>query len=773
MTRAASKPLLLSLLIVAAWCVPPGDVHGREFVLRQYDEVFFKDGSVARGVLVDTDRDEEKKIRNIVTNTVRTFNLSETKDIRRRATPESELERLSKLYAGRPEKIRDIAAEAMANLNASLTPKLIAVLEKESGGRAPDVLALLAELYLQIGQPNPAFKHADALVAAAPSGRAYMLRGKANMALKKIELADKDLEQAYKLSPENQDIAVARADFLLAVGRPDEAKNMFSGALNKNSKNTTALVGQGLVHLRQGEFADAEKSFKDALYIDTRHKQAELGLAATKIMLKQYDEAYAEARQALNIDNKCAEAYALQAFAKLFIGTPESLKEFASNLKNALEEKPNQPRLMLAAAVALEREARYLEAQGTPESLKEAKAKRDESAVKYSDLMNSDPSDSYLQYLIGERKFKLGDYSGAEKAFLRTVSLAPNYAPAHAAVGSVSLRLGKWEKAKDAYTQAIKLDPSSKDAADYYAGRGLAWLKVKVFEEASASLKQARELDKRNVMALCGLGYIANGEKNKESAVEFFQQALAADGSSEYAADALRKIFAQENMNLEYVTFNDGNLPSSWRFRTGGMIKPSVINGQVLFAGVQGAAAGTKVEIYKDIKADDFVRFEADLDIAPTSQATFGLRLTSATNVATSFEMEFAKDETNELKVRFKDYAGNAPTWQSVKAEWPPDGRVRLGLDTDDLKGGKIGLWINGKKAGELKLVIQRPTKIIVGAYIQAPPKEDVTASIDNIVLVTRGQAMAEREGGDALQLNKDDDKKTTPPTPPEQEKKP
>ena len=44
------------------------------------------------------------------------------------------------------------------------------------------------------------------------------------------------------------------------------------------------------------------------------------------------------------------------------------------------------------------------------------------------------------------------------------------------------------------------------------------------------ALKQAREIDRRNVMALCGLGYIANGEKNKESAVEFFQQALAADG---------------------------------------------------------------------------------------------------------------------------------------------------------------------------------------------------------------------------------------------------
>ncbi|HYG75384.1 MAG TPA: tetratricopeptide repeat protein [Planctomycetota bacterium] len=767
MTRAATNIHCLGLLLLALVYLCPAQAHAREFVLRQYDEVYFKDGSTARGVLIDTDREDEKKIRNVLTNTVRSFNVADVKEIRRRATPETELERLSKQYAGRPEKIRDVAVEAMENLDPALTPKLIAMLEKEAGGKAPDILALLAQLYLQSGQATLALKHAETLVGVAPNGKSLMLRGKAYQALGRMEQADKDLEQATKLLPENQEVAVARADFLLQAGRPEEAKNMFSGALFKNNKNTTALVGQGLVLLRQGEYADAEKCFKEALFIDTRHKQAELGLAATKIMLKQYDEAYAEARQALNIDNKCAEAFALQAFARLFLGTPESLKDFYSNLKNALDEKPNQPRLLLAHAVALEREARFLEAQGTPESLKEAKAKRDESNVKYTELANSDPADSYLQYLIGERRFRIGDYAGAEKAFLRTVQLAPNYAPAHAALGAVSLRLGKWEKAKDAYTAAIQIDPKSKAAADYYAGRGLAWLKVKVFEEAAASLKQARELDRRNVMALCGLGYIANGEKNKESAIEFFQQALAADGSSEYAADALRKIFAQENMNLEYVTFNDGNLPMSWKFRTGGMVKPSVLNGQVLFAGVQGSAAGTKVEVYKDIKADDFVRFEADLDIAPTSQATFGLRLASATNVATSFEMEFAKDETNELKVRFKDYGGNAPQWQSVKTEWPPEGRVRLGLDTDDLKGGKIGLWINGKKAGELKLILQRPTRMIVGAYVQAPPKEDVTATVDNIVLVTRGPAVNEREGGDALQLNKEDEKK-----PAEQEKK-
>jgi tetratricopeptide (TPR) repeat protein len=764
-----------AVVVLVVFATSRASALGSEWELRQYDEVYFRDGPPARGVLIDTDKEEEKKIRDLRTQTVRIFNVSEVKEIRRRATQESELTRLSQKYAGRPDKIYSVVCkEAMERFDAAFWPKLIPILEKEAGSKNTDVLALLTELYLLTGQPNPALKHAETLVAAAPnSGRAYVLRGKAYAALEKPDIAGKDFEQAFKLSPEDQDAIVARADFLLAAGKPDEARQMFDGALKAKGNNIPALIGKGMVLLRQGQFPEAEQSFNAALEFDPKQKQAKLGLAATKILLKQYDEAFGEAKSSLNLDNKPGDAFAIQAFAKLMSGTPEALKEFNANLKLSLEEKPNQPRLLLAAAVALEREAKFIEAAGTPEAFKEALAKRNEANTKYTDILNSDPPDAYLQYFIGERKFRSGDYAAAEKAFLRVTKLAPNYAPGHAAVGAVSLRLSKWEKAKEAYTQAIKLDGSSKESGDYYAGKGLAWLKVKQFEEASAALKQAREIDRRNVMALCGLGYIANGEKNKESAVEFFQQALAADGSCDFAADALRKIFAQDNMNLEYVTFGlaDDKVPFGWRLRPGGSVKANVLNGQVVFAGVQGSGAGNKVEVFKEVKADDFVRIEADLDIAPTSQVTCGLHIASATNSNVSFEMEFGKDETNEIKVRKRDFSEGAPQWQSVKIEWPTDGRVRLGIDTEDLKTGKVNLWVNGKKAGSLTLVLQKPGKIIVGAYIQAPPKEDVNATVDNIVLVTRGPAVVEKEG-DGLQLNKDDEKKPAPEDkkPPEKE---
>ncbi len=735
-----------------------------EFELRQYDEVYFKDGTVARGTLIDTDKEDVKKIRDLRTQATREVSASDVKEIRRRATPESEMNRLAQKYAGRADKIFAICREVMDRFDSALWPKLIPILEKESSSRNVDALSLLTELYLWNNQPKDALRTAEALVAAAPDkGRPYMMRGKAQLALDNREAAEKDLAKAFNLTPDDQDIVVARADFLLAAGRSKEAQDMFAAALGKNGRNNAALIGRGMVLLRQGEFGPAEQSFKEALANDANLKQAKIGLAAARVMLKQYDDACAEAKTVLNLDNKSADAFAVQAFAKLMSGNPDSMKDFYTNLKLALEEKPNQPRLLLAAAVALEREAKVLDAQGAPE----AAQKRNEANAKYAEILSSDPNDAYLQYFIGERKFRNGDYAGAEKNFIRVTKLAPGYAPGHGALGAVSLRLGKWEKAKEAYSEALKIDSNSKEAGDYYAGKGLAWLKVKMFEEASAALKQARELDRHNANALCGLGYIANGEKNKASAIEFFQQALAADGSCDYAADALRKIFSQDNMNLEYVTFGlaDDKIPFGWKMKPGGSVKATVTNGQVLFAGVQGQGTGNKVEIQKEVKADDFVRFEADLEIAPTSAVTCGIHLASATNANISFELEFGKDETNEIKVRYRDFGGVTPQWQSVKSEWPSDGRVRLGIDTEDLKTGKINLWVNGKKAGTLAMTLQKPNRITLGAFVQAPPKEDVRATVDNIVLVTRGPAIIDKEG-EGLQLNKDDEKKPAPEAP-------
>jgi len=731
-------------------------------VLRQYDEVVTRNGEVYRGRISESDNGEEIRVKDLRTQTVRTIKKSDIKETRRKAELDEEIQRLVTEHKGKPERILQLAQEIVTSYEVR-TDKALAMLENEAGSKNAGILGLLTELYLRQGKTPQALRAAEAFVAAAPgSAQALAMRGQAQMASGNMEAAEKDLTKAVQMAPEDQKVTVARADFYLRAGKAGDARDQFDKALAKNPRDVLALVGRGTLMLRQGEFTEAEKSFNDVLQIDNKHREAMLGLAATKAMTGKPEECNSICDEILRYYPKSGEAYALQAFAILISGDAALLPKFYQRLQYALKEKPNQPRLMLCWAVAIEREAKAMEATGTAAAMDQAAIKRSEANAKFAEVLGSEAPDAFLQYFIGERKFRTNDFAGAERAYSFVTRLAPRYAAAWGALGATSLRLGKGDAAQAAYTKAIELDSAS---AEYHAGLGLALLKAKKMEEASQSLSEALKRDKRNATALCGLGYVANFSKDKDRAVQFFQDALAADGRSEFAADALRRIFLQEGMTLEYINFDDNKIPTQWKVRAMGAIKPIAVNGQVLFSGTQGANMGNKLEMFKDIRAEEFARVEADFELPPNSAVNAGLRLAAGAAGTTSFEMELGKDDTNELKVRYRDYGGQAPVWQSLKTPWPTDGKARLGLSSDDLKAGRVYLWVNGRKAGHVDLVLQKPVRITAGVFMQAPPKETVNLITDNVVLVTRNGG-----GPDQLQpaglTIQDPNAPTAPPAP-------
>jgi len=704
-------------------------------VLRQYDEVVTRNGEVFRGRISESDNGEEVRIKDLRTQTVRTLKKVDIKEIRRQAVLDDEITRLATEFKGRPERILQLAQEIVAQYETR-TDKAVLMLENEVGSKNPGILGLLTELYLRQGKTPQALRTAEAFVAAAPgSAPALAMRGQAQMASGNLEAAEKDLNKAVQMAPDDQKVVVARAEFYLRAGKAGDARDQFDKALAKNPRDVLALVGRGTLMLRQGEFTEAEKSFNEVLQIDSKHREALLGLAATKAMTGKPEECNSLCDEILRYYPKSGEAYGLQAFANLITGDVALLPKFYQRLQYALKEKPNQPRLTLCWAVAIEREAKAFEATGTTASLDQAAIKRAEANAKYAEVLGSEAPDAFLQFFIGERKFRSNDFAGAERAFAFVTRLSPRYAPAWGALGSTSLRLSKGDAAHAAYSKAIELDSGN---AEYHAGLGLALLKAKKMEEASQALSEALKRDKRNATALCGLGYVANFSKDKDRAVQFFQDALAADGRSEFAADALRRIYQQEGMALDYINFDDNKIPNQWKVRAMGTIKPIAVNGQVLFSGTQGANMGNKLELFKDIRAEEFARVEADFELAPTSAVNAGLRLSAGAAGTTSFELELGKDESNELKVRYRDYGGQAPVWQSLKVPWPTDGKARLGLSSDDLKVGRVYLWVNGRKAGHVDLVLQKPVRITAGVFMQAPPKEVVNLITDNMVLVTR-----------------------------------
>jgi hypothetical protein len=253
------------------------------------------------------------------------------------------------------------------------------------------------------------------------------------------------------------------------------------------------------------------------------------------------------------------------------------------------------------------------------------------------------------------------------------------------------------------------------------------------------AFRKAKELNPKNVAALCGLGYIYNFEKNESAAKGFFEQALAADGRCAFAAAALKMIYAQRGLTLQYLPFNSGDAPG-WRSTKGRRIRAVVEDGKIRWRGVMGGAASRNLQYVTHLTARRFVRVDADLEMAYDMPASVVLRLASRKGSAVNFYVEFGKDETGRLSYRFKDYSGVPPDWRKVD-DWPKRGKLRLGIGAPDLRSGLVNLYVNGDKRGSLQLQFKRPSKIAIGVSLSAPARESIDAAADNISLLTQTAA--------------------------------
>ena len=569
--------------------------------MRQYDELVTKDGVVHKGKISETDDGTSYRVRDMIRNLVQPFTKDSVRTVRYKATPESELQRLTTEYANNPQTMYCICVEATTRF--SLHKLVIPIIERTVTARPDEKLKqMLAKLYLETAQPDRALRLAEELVKAKPNdARNLMLHGQALALLDRLDEAEKDLVKAFKLNAADDLIALAYANLLLRTGRAEEAKKMYAETIMANPRSAAALTGLGMVQLRSADFAPAEQTFTQALALNNDYRDARIGLATAKLMLKQYDDAYGECNLALNLDPNCAEAFQVQSFCRLFKGDPISLGDAERRLKDSIEIKPNQPRLILAHAVLLDRQAKYEELK--PEKVRDVAASarlRQQADSKMNEILGSEAPDGVIQYFIGERRFQEAHEANrrkekvayessmakANEAFQRAAKIEGGYAPVHAACAAALLELKKWDDARAEFSKAATLDPKE---AEYLAGQGLALLNSTKFDEAQDLFNRALALNPANVAACCGRGYIANWQRDKGRAIANFQKALAADGDCSYAASALQAIFRQDGDDLEYTRFTGTDWPQGWKARTPGVIKLAPIGGQASFLRRAGA----------------------------------------------------------------------------------------------------------------------------------------------------------------------------------------
>eukprot|EP01056_Protomagalhaensia_sp_Gyna25_P005657 Protomagalhaensia_sp_Gyna_25__5656@NODE_79_length_5521_cov_51_014958_g60_i0_p2_GENE_NODE_79_length_5521_cov_51_014958_g60_i0NODE_79_length_5521_cov_51_014958_g60_i0_p2_ORF_typecomplete_len542_score128_43TPR_16/PF13432_6/1TPR_16/PF13432_6/0_077TPR_16/PF13432_6/7_6e09TPR_16/PF13432_6/6_7e07TPR_16/PF13432_6/4_4e14TPR_16/PF13432_6/1_3e05TPR_16/PF13432_6/5_7e05TPR_16/PF13432_6/1e08TPR_16/PF13432_6/0_0038TPR_15/PF13429_6/0_81TPR_15/PF13429_6/3_5e06TPR_15/PF13429_6/1_8e13TPR_15/PF13429_6/1_7e15TPR_15/P len=153
------------------------------------------------------------------------------------------------------------------------------------------------------------------------------------------------------------------------------------------------------------------------------------------------------------------------------------------------------------------------------------------------------------QPLIGRSLARLAKPGQSEEAILdaqKAVDLGPNLAPAWQALGRCHMAQKAYNKAKEAFSNALKHDPFG---AEYYCDRCDAFLKLK---EKSMALLDAHEAVRQDPKL--GRGWNRLGECELEfnrldSAIGFYSEALRQDpGNVAYLSDRGNALIQQGNL---------------------------------------------------------------------------------------------------------------------------------------------------------------------------------------------------------------------------------
>jgi tetratricopeptide (TPR) repeat protein/tRNA A-37 threonylcarbamoyl transferase component Bud32 len=201
------------------------------------------------------------------------------------------------------------------------------------------------------------------------------------------------------------------------------------------------------------------------------------------------------------------------------------------------------------------RRAEVLDRAGQPEE-----AKRDR------DRARSIPLNGALDhFLIGERRYRRGDWDGAKMAFDRALDLNPSHFWSQFLLSVCHLKSQQWEAAKAGLNACLAQQP---DFVWIYLYRSFANEKLKAFEEAETDFEKALQLnpsEDAHYFLLLARGILHFNQQVLERAVEDFRRAIA-----------LKPNQSNAYLNLAHVYLVQGQFEKAAdQARTGMQLQPT------------------------------------------------------------------------------------------------------------------------------------------------------------------------------------------------------
>lgn len=151
-------------------------------------------------------------------------------------------------------------------------------------------------------------------------------------------------------------------------------------------------------------------------------------------------------------------------------------------------------------------------------------------------------------------------YAKAKAATDKALELDPNLAQAHSSLGRIKYNHDwDWAGAEESFRQAIKLNPASVNAHQFYA-RLLATLGR--YDEGLAEINKAREIDPRSADLGVPLFAILEKQGKFDEALKVLQATLEMDENSQFARRGIGKIYLLKGDYAKVIELGSALFPN-------------------------------------------------------------------------------------------------------------------------------------------------------------------------------------------------------------------
>ncbi len=158
-----------------------------------------------------------------------------------------------------------------------------------------------SQYFIEVVNSNPAFSDA------------WFRLADCSYHLGEFDLAFQYLESAEKYEKNKSEIKNLKGMILLALGRTDEARQIFNEVLKKYPNDIDAHFGLAEIELYDGKFSGAENQYAEALKRQNSNRKALLSLALVCAETKRYNQSEKYLRQAMQYYSGEPEVHYLAA----------------------------------------------------------------------------------------------------------------------------------------------------------------------------------------------------------------------------------------------------------------------------------------------------------------------------------------------------------------------------------------------------------------------------------------------------------------------------